>query len=167
VKTVVIDVRSLDQVIAESKAKLRSRNPDKNAYMHFANPGLLLKLLTEKRWALLKAISGKWPVTFRKAADLVGRDVKGVHADLTALIKAGIVDRAGGGPVFPYETIKVRRMKPTSLNDLKEEMRAVARGERIASPLSAAAEKSSAVHFGKHRGPKAKQSRSRSRRFTK
>ena len=106
-KTVVLNVRSRAQVIAESKATLRSRKPDRYAYVHFETPELLWKVLTEKRWALLKAIVGKGPLTFREVADMVGRDVKGVHTDITALIKAGIVDRTKDGVVFPYATIKV------------------------------------------------------------
>jgi len=34
--------------------------------------------------------------------------VKAVHADITALLKAGVVDRAEGrGIVFPFEAVKV------------------------------------------------------------
>ena len=47
----------------------------------------------------------------QKAARRVGRDIKAVHSDLTALRKAGVVDRAESGRVeFPYETIKVEFM---------------------------------------------------------
>ena len=45
----------------------------------------------------------------RKArARRVERDVKAVHADITALLNTGVVDRAeGGGIVFPFEAVKV------------------------------------------------------------
>ena len=47
----------------------------------------------------------------QKAARRVGRDIKAVHSDLTALRKAGVVDRAESGRVeFPDETIKVEFM---------------------------------------------------------
>jgi predicted transcriptional regulator len=47
-------------------------------------------------------------VSIREAARRVGRDVKAVHGDVTALLKAGVLDRApGGGIVFPYEAVKV------------------------------------------------------------
>jgi predicted transcriptional regulator len=43
-----------------------------------------------------------------EAARRVGRDVKPVHGDITALLNAGVLDRAtGGGVVFPYEAVKV------------------------------------------------------------
>ncbi len=38
----------------------------------------------------------------------MGRDVKAVHGDVTALLNAGILDRhESGGIVFPFETIQV------------------------------------------------------------
>ena len=44
-----------------------------------------------------------------EAARRVSRDVKAVHSDVTALLKAGVLDRAeGGGVVFPYEAVKVQ-----------------------------------------------------------
>jgi predicted transcriptional regulator len=40
-----------------------------------------------------------------------GRDVKAVHGDVTALLHAGVLDRAeGGGIVFPYEAVKIEFM---------------------------------------------------------
>jgi predicted transcriptional regulator len=52
-------------------------------------------------------LCGAGPVTFREAAEIVGRDVNDVQADLTALSKAGIVEREADGVLFPYETIQV------------------------------------------------------------
>ena len=44
----------------------------------------------------------------RDAARRVDRDVKAVHRDITALLNAGVLDRApGGGVVFPYDAVKV------------------------------------------------------------
>jgi predicted transcriptional regulator len=74
----------------------------------FASPELLWKVLTAKRWALLKALSGAGPVTVREAARRVGRDVKAVHTDLTALLAAGVLSRTESGQVeFPYDAVKV------------------------------------------------------------
>lgn len=39
------------------------------------------------------------------------RDVKAVHRDVTALLNAGLIERAeGGGIVFPFEAVKVEFM---------------------------------------------------------
>jgi len=47
-------------------------------------------------------------VSIREAARRVDRDVKAVHSDVTALLSAGVLDRAESGEiVFPYKAIKV------------------------------------------------------------
>jgi predicted transcriptional regulator len=80
----------------------------KSARISFATPELLWKVLTAKRWELLKALCGAGPVSIREAARRVGRDVKAVHGDITALLDAGVLSRAeGGGVVFPFEAVKV------------------------------------------------------------
>jgi len=81
---------------------------EKSARIAFASPELLWRVLTAKRWELLKVLCGLGPVSIREAARRVGRDVKAVHGDVTALLCAGVLDRAeGGGIIFPYEAIKV------------------------------------------------------------
>ena len=81
---------------------------EKAARISFATPELLWRVLTAKRWELLKALCGAGPVSIREAARRVGRDVKAVHGDVTALLNTGLLDRAaGGGIVFPYEAVKV------------------------------------------------------------
>jgi len=106
-KTVILSVRSQEEAIADVKKAWKSGVAQKTARISFATPEMLWTVLTAKRWELLRALCGAGPVTFRKAADLVDRDVKAVHADLTALIKAGVVKREAEGVIFPYETIKV------------------------------------------------------------
>ncbi|MBN9461066.1 MAG: DNA-binding protein [Burkholderiales bacterium] len=81
---------------------------DKSARISFASPELLWKVLTAKRWELLKALCGAGPISIREAARRVNRDVKAVHSDVTALLSVGVLDRAeGGGIVFPFEAVKV------------------------------------------------------------
>jgi predicted transcriptional regulator len=43
----------------------------------------------------------------REAARRVGRDIKAVHGDIQALIAAGIVERADGEVIFPYDAVHV------------------------------------------------------------
>lgn len=81
---------------------------EKTARISFATPELLWKVLTAKRWELLKVLCGAGSISIREAARRVGRDVKAVHGDVTALLNAGILDRAdGGGIVFPFDAVKV------------------------------------------------------------
>jgi predicted transcriptional regulator len=108
VKTVILDVRSPSNSMVDFVQSWKQSKAQKAARISFATPELLWKVLTAKRWELLKALCGAGPVSIREAARRVGRDVKAVHADVTALLNAGILDRAEErGIVFPYEAIKV------------------------------------------------------------
>ena len=107
-KTVILDVRPPEQAMMEIGAALRAGKAQKNARISFATPELLWKVLTAKRWELLKALCGAGPVTMREAARRVGRDVKAVHTDATALLLVGVLDRTPEGRIeFPYEAVKV------------------------------------------------------------
>jgi predicted transcriptional regulator len=108
VKTVILDVRDPEESMQDFVNVWKSGKAQKAARISFASPELLWKVLTAKRWELLKALCGAGPVTVREAARLVGRDIKAVHSDLTALRKAGVIDRTESGQVeFPYEAVKV------------------------------------------------------------
>ena len=97
--------------MSEIGAALKTGMAQKNARISFATPELLWKVLTAKRWELLKALCGAGPVTIREAARRVARDVKAVHGDVTALLNAGVLERAQeGGVVFPFEAVKVEFM---------------------------------------------------------
>jgi predicted transcriptional regulator len=77
-------------------------------FIGFATAELLWKVITPKRWAVLRAMTGAGPIAIREVARRVDRDVKSVHGDIQALAKAGVVDRtADGGVVFPYDEVHV------------------------------------------------------------
>ena len=80
----------------------------KTARISFATPELLWKVLTAKRWELLKTLCGAGPMSIREAARRADRDVKAIHADISALLNAGVLERDDDGlVVFPYEAVKV------------------------------------------------------------
>jgi predicted transcriptional regulator len=109
VKTVTLDVREPGEMTKDFVRVWKTSKAQKSARISFASAELLWRVLTAKRWELLKALVGAGPVTIRAAARRVDRDVKAVHSDITALLNAGVLDRApGGGIVFPYEAVKVR-----------------------------------------------------------
>jgi len=108
VKTLTLEVRSPGESMAEFARAWGAGKPEKSARISFASPELLWKVLTAKRWELLKVLCGAGPVSIREAARRVGRDVKAVHRDVTALLVAGVLDRSqSGGIVFPFEAVKV------------------------------------------------------------
>jgi len=107
-KTVVLEVRSPEESMANSVQSSKIGKPERSARISFATPELLWQVLTAKRWELLKVLCGAGPISIREAARRVERDVKAVHSDITALLNAGVLDRAeGGGIVFPFEAVKV------------------------------------------------------------
>lgn len=107
-KTLTLDVRTPADSMADFARAWKTGKAQKTARISFASPELLWKVLTEKRWELLKALCGAGPVSIREAARRVGRDVKAVHGDVTALLDAGVLDRTDEGMiVFPFEAVKV------------------------------------------------------------
>src|SRR3990172_7389154 len=106
--TVVLEVRSLKESLADAARAMKTRRAEREARISFATPELLWEVLTAKRWELLKALCGAGPVSIREAARRVGRDVKAVHGDVTALLEAGGLSRAPDGRIeFPFDAVKV------------------------------------------------------------
>jgi predicted transcriptional regulator len=94
--------------MAEFVRAWKTGKAERSARISFATPELLWKVLTAKRWELLKAMCGAGPMSIREAARRVERDVKAVHGDITALLNAGVLDRVEDGRViFPFDAVKV------------------------------------------------------------
>jgi predicted transcriptional regulator len=107
-KTVTLDVRTPADSMADFAHAWKTGKAQKTARISFATPELLWRVLTEKRWELLKVLCGAGPVSIREAARRAGRDVKAVHGDVTALLNAGVLHKTEDGHiVFPYEAVKV------------------------------------------------------------
>ena len=107
-RTVTLEVRDTSSSLAEFSKAWRTGKSERSARISFATPELLWKVLTAKRWELLKVLCGAGPVSIREAARRVDRDVKAVHGDITALLNAGVLDRTDTGEiVFPYDAVKV------------------------------------------------------------
>ena len=109
--TVILEVRSLADTLADAARAMKSGRAEREARIGFATPELLWQVLTAKRWELLKAMCGAGAMSIREAARRVGRDVKAVPGDVVALLNAGVLTRAtAGGVVFPFEAVKVEFM---------------------------------------------------------
>jgi predicted transcriptional regulator len=106
-KAVTLDVQSPSDAMAEIERNWKAGKSQKVARISFTTPQLLLRVLSEKRMDLVEAMCGKGPLTIREAAALVDRDVKAVHGDITALVKAGILNREAEGVEFPYSAVNV------------------------------------------------------------
>lgn len=107
-KTVTLDVRTPADSMADFTRAWKTGKSQKSARISLATPELLWRVLTIKRWELLKVLCGAGPVSIREAARRVGRDVKAVHGDVTALLNVGILNRTEEGRIiFPFEAVKV------------------------------------------------------------
>jgi predicted transcriptional regulator len=104
--TVTIGISSVE----ETKTRIRRafRGEEQGAFVSFATAEILWKVITPKRWQILRAMTGAGPVAIREVARRVDRDVKSVHGDVQVLIKAGVIDRtANSRIVFPYNEVHV------------------------------------------------------------
>jgi predicted transcriptional regulator len=105
-KTLTLQVAKLDEVKRRVRDTFKGKK--QGSRISFATPELLFRLLTAKRWELIRALTGAGPVTIREAARRVKRDVKAVHGDVHALLKAGVLQRTADGLiVFPFDTVHV------------------------------------------------------------
>jgi len=78
------------------------------AFISFATVELLWKVLAPKRWQILQAMTAAGPLATREVARRVERDVKSVHSDIQALLKAGVLERTDDRRiVFPYDEVRV------------------------------------------------------------
>ncbi|OIQ80623.1 hypothetical protein GALL_376080 [mine drainage metagenome] len=77
-------------------------------FLNFETPALFFGRLTEKRWDIVRTMLGEGEIAVRELARRVGRDVKRVHEDVTALTELGLLERTErGGVVCPYADIHV------------------------------------------------------------
>lgn len=111
--TVTLEVGSRDK---SNRRLLRAFEGEaQGTFISFATPELLFKVLSGKRWGLLKLMTGAGPMTIREAARRMQRDVKGVHGDVKALLYAGLLHKTEQGQiVFPYDAVHMDFMLPAA-----------------------------------------------------
>ncbi len=104
--TLTVGVSSLEET--EERMRRAFQGEKQRAYIGFASLELLWKVLTPKRWEILRTMTGAGPLAIRELARRVDRDVKSVHGDVQSLLKAGVLDRTDDGRIeFPYDQIHV------------------------------------------------------------
>lgn len=76
--------------------------------LNFESAGAFFGQLTERRWTLVHTLQGAGELSVRELARRVGRDVKRVHEDATALAMLGLIEKtASGGVLCPFADIHV------------------------------------------------------------
>jgi predicted transcriptional regulator len=101
-----MEVRTLAETLDDVAQAMESLKPSESR-VSFETPELLWKVMTAKRWEILKVMSGAGPLALREVARRLDRDVKSVHMDIHALQNAGVIDRCAEGFIFPYEAVHV------------------------------------------------------------
>jgi predicted transcriptional regulator len=116
--TLKITVGRGDQLEAETIERIRAAEAgeplaDDQPVLNFDNYATLARFLTDRNLELLAAISREEPGSIRAAAELVDRDYREVHRNLTALEDLGLIAFEGGEPgkakmpVIEYDAIQV------------------------------------------------------------
>jgi predicted transcriptional regulator len=109
-KEVRLHVENLDAFARRSMdmARRLDRGERRQGKAHVAFESMegLLRVLTPNRWALLRALRAHGPGSIRALALALKRDYRGVHADVTALIDAGLIERDAKGSIrVPWSRI--------------------------------------------------------------
>jgi predicted transcriptional regulator len=103
VREVKLHVEPLDRFIGETMAMAerldRGERERQAAHIAFESMEVFLKVLTPNRWALLRALRSRGPSSIRALAQALGRDYRGVHADVAVLVDAGLIERDDGGAI--------------------------------------------------------------------
>ena len=109
-KEVKIHVESLDDFARRSMdmAKRLDAGSQRRevAHVSFESMEGFLGALTPNRWRVLRALRGAGQMSIRALSKSLGRDYRGVHADVTALIGAGLIEKSDEGMIFvPWSRI--------------------------------------------------------------
>ena len=104
--TVTIGVASREEINARF---MRAMTAGKRTapFIGFADERALWSTLTPLRWDILKAMTGAGPLALREIARRVGRDVRGVHTSVHALLAVGLIESDEAGFRFPYDAVHV------------------------------------------------------------
>lgn len=99
-----LSVESLDAFEATTRDMARRLDDgDRRASSgHFAFESMeaLLQVLTANRWRLIRILRRTGPGSIRSLAQAAGRDYRAVHADVTALLQSGLIERDDAGRIF-------------------------------------------------------------------
>jgi predicted transcriptional regulator len=104
--TLTIRIESLRDAAEAIRRSLRQEEPERDAGLSFVDYETMHRVLTPKRLDLVRCLAGQGVLSFREVSRRAERDFKAVHADLTALIEAGVIDRTPEGVVFRHDGLR-------------------------------------------------------------
>ncbi len=100
--TLKVTVGKRDRLDQRTRSRIKAAQEsedlnDAQPVLNFGSYAELSRLLSPKNLELLEAISKHQPASIREAAELVDRDYKQVHRNLTELKDIGVIELKGGG----------------------------------------------------------------------
>ncbi len=101
----IIQVEDFDSGLKRFR-RAWENSEEQGEYLTFATVEAMLKTLTSRRWELLKILQAEGPMSLRALARRLGRDVKSVHRDVTALKALGLIEDCAQGIRVPYDEIE-------------------------------------------------------------
>jgi predicted transcriptional regulator len=107
---VKLQIESLDAFFASALDMARRLDrgnfAPEPASISFEHMETLLKVLTPNRWVLLRTLRRHGASSIRALSHLLERDYRGVHADVMALIDAGLIAKLESGKItVPWSRI--------------------------------------------------------------
>jgi predicted transcriptional regulator len=78
-RTVILGIASREKI--NKRLHKAFEGKQQGTFISFEPPALLFKVLSGKRWELLKVMTGSGPMSIREEARRLDRDVKAVHVD--------------------------------------------------------------------------------------
>lgn len=116
--TLKVTVGQGDRIDERARSRLKAAQEgndleDAQPVLNFGSYEKLSRLLSPKNLELLGALSEHEPESIRESAELVERDYKQVHQNLSELEDIGVIEFEGGGsgrakkPVLAYEGLEI------------------------------------------------------------
>jgi predicted transcriptional regulator len=104
--TVVVSVVPYEQSMQRVDDLLRSGRADPVPRINFVSWEIFHRVLAPNRMAILQVMAGAGALSIREVSRRVGRDFKGVHGDVAALLASGLLHKTDDGQIeFPYDKI--------------------------------------------------------------
>jgi predicted transcriptional regulator len=109
-RTATIHIRKASESVTAARAGFLAAWQSENyagEHFDFESPAALFRVLTPKRWDLIECLQKTGPLGVRALARALGRDVKRVHDDASAMIAVGMVEKTADGKlVVPFTEIR-------------------------------------------------------------
>jgi len=116
--TLKVTIGERDRLDQRTRSRIKAAQEgedldDAQPVLNFGSYAELSRLLSQRNLELLDAVFEYEPESIREAADLVGRDYKQVHRNLSELEDIGVIEFEGGGsgrakkPVLAYDGLEI------------------------------------------------------------